>query len=147
MQRNGMVIVEGKANGRSQEEEVKNSFENIHGPRSVLQLFKIKPQLIISLFQVLGNDPDFGEHRHKIHISLPARDDMKMKVIENTRPANPAQIHAHVEPGGTKTFFQPLGCRLDKKYIFAPCGWIEYNPCAMGPKDAPYSLTPFPRIS
>jgi len=47
--------------------------------------------------QGLGNDSGARRDRHEVRVPLPARNNVKMVMILNTRAGRLAEIHAHVD--------------------------------------------------
>ena len=68
--------------------------------RSAIQL-KVIPclnELIVKCTQTFGNNPRRADHRHKIMVTRPSRDDVQMKMIRHPRTSTSTQIQADVKP-------------------------------------------------
>jgi len=62
----------------------------------------------VGFIQVLGNNPDIGQHRHVVGIASPARHNVQVQVVGNTSTGNLANIPADIETLSSATVTQDL---------------------------------------
>jgi hypothetical protein len=56
--------------------------------------------------EVLGNDPHIGKDRHEVGVTVPARDNMQMQMVDDTGTRDPAKIHPDIKPFGGDLFLE-----------------------------------------
>ena len=62
--------------------------------------FQVLGQLLVSRLQVFRNDPGLSQHRYKIGIALPARDDVQVQVPRHTCAGALADVKADIKTIG-----------------------------------------------
>ena len=63
----------------------------------VRESLEVGKEPVIGRFDVFGNSPDIGDDAYKIMIAMPARDNVEMEMIGDSRPGNGADIAADIE--------------------------------------------------
>jgi hypothetical protein len=102
-----LIILDGKPNPEKKKKKKDDPSDQSHSSSCSFQKFlEVRKQPLVGFFQVLGNDPHLGQSGHEIRISLPAGNNVKMKVVENPGSGNLPQIHSHVEAIGMKSIPQ-----------------------------------------
>lgn len=69
-------------------------------------------------FQMLWNHADVGEDGHEVGITRPARDNVHVKMISDSRSGSNAEINADVESVRSHGFLKNLPCKNKKTVHF-----------------------------
>ncbi len=70
--------------------------------------FEVRGKFVIGCFQLFGDDPGLPDHRNKVSVSFPARNDMEMQMTGNTSPRTFPQIKSYIEAIGVVDLLQNL---------------------------------------